>query len=349
MNRKARMFCGWLLALWGLSLVLPLWASAADDELKQGDWVIALSNSYYGNTWRKQMVEVFEAAAEEAKARGYIKDYIVLNGDGSINTQVAHMNSLILRNVDAIAINAASPTALNGVIEEAHRAGIKVLAFDSIVTSPYAWKLDFDFVALGEAAARYAVERLNGRGNVIIVRGVSGSAPDLEMYKGQMNVLSQYPDINIVATVYGEASATVTQRAIANILPGLPRIDAVIQQGGGDSYGAAQAFEAAGREIPIIIGDGSAEFIQWWLQKQRENGYETYSISSSPGIGAAAVWLLVAILNGLDVPQEMRQALTEVTRDNVHEYADLAPGTIVSPVYTWDYVLENIIRPYRSQ
>lgn len=43
-------------------------------------WVIALSNSYYGNTWRRQMVDAFKEAAEQAKKDGRIADYIVENG-----------------------------------------------------------------------------------------------------------------------------------------------------------------------------------------------------------------------------------------------------------------------------
>ncbi len=38
--------------------------------------MIALSNAYYGNTWRHQMVEAFQAAAEQAKKQGAISDYV---------------------------------------------------------------------------------------------------------------------------------------------------------------------------------------------------------------------------------------------------------------------------------
>ena len=78
------------------------------------------------------MVESFKEAAEQAKKEGRIADYIIENGDGSVNQQVAQMNGLILRGVDAIAINSASPTALNGVIEKACAAGIKVVAFGAL-------------------------------------------------------------------------------------------------------------------------------------------------------------------------------------------------------------------------
>ena len=111
----------------------------AEDAGKSADqkkkWKIALSNSYYGNIWRRQMVDAFKEAAEKAKAEGLISEYSIENGDGTVNQQNSQISSLILKGVDAIAINAASPTALNGVIDKACQAGIKIIAFDSIATA----------------------------------------------------------------------------------------------------------------------------------------------------------------------------------------------------------------------
>ncbi len=58
----------------------------------------------YGNTWRHQMVDAFQAVAAQAKKDGVISDYIVLNGDGSVNQQMSQMGDLILRHVDGIVI-----------------------------------------------------------------------------------------------------------------------------------------------------------------------------------------------------------------------------------------------------
>lgn len=330
-----------MLALSGAALAQG--DDSAQCTLPKGDWVIALSNSYFGNTWRKQMVQSFEAAAQAAKKDGLIKDYVIVNGDGTQNQQVAQMNSLILQGVSGIAMDAASPTALNGTIDSAHSAGIKVLAFDSIATSANAYRMDFDFVKLGVLETEYVNKRLNGTGNVLIIRGVSGSAPDQQMYEGQMNVLSRNPGLKVVGTVYGEASNTVTQSKVSNILPSLPDIDAVLIQGGGDSWGVVQAFEATNRPLPIIIGDGDAEFIQWWIKQNAADGYETYSVSSSPGIGSAALWTMVAMLNDVDVATDMKLPILEIGQDTLHEYADLQPGTIASPVYSCGYVLNNVI------
>ncbi len=77
---------------------------AGDEGIPSGKWVIGLSNSYYGNTWRKQMVDSFTEAATNAKNAGYIKDFMIQNGDGTVNAQIAQINSFILSGVAAIAI-----------------------------------------------------------------------------------------------------------------------------------------------------------------------------------------------------------------------------------------------------
>ncbi len=124
--------------------------------------VVALSNAYYGNAWRHQMAESFQAAAEQAKGEGLIADYIILNGDNSVNQQMQQMSDLILKHVDAIAINAASLTALNGVIEKACAAGIKVIAFDSIASAPCATTLNWDFADWQSTQVDWVAKQLGG-------------------------------------------------------------------------------------------------------------------------------------------------------------------------------------------
>jgi ribose transport system substrate-binding protein len=307
-------------------------------------WVIALSNSYFGNTWRRQMVDAFKEAAEQAKKDGRISDYDIENGDGSVNQQVSQMNGLILKHVDAVAINAASPTALNGVIEKACAAGIKVIAFDSIASSPCCYKLDFDFKGAHVESTKYIVGKLlGGKGNVLIIRGVKGSAPDQEMYAGQMEALKEFPSAKVIGEVYGQATTAVAQSAVSNILPSLAQVDAVLTQGGGDDYGVVQAFVQAGKPMPIVEGAGSSNFLKWWSDENKKNGYKTYSDSSAPGIGGAVLWLTLSILDGANPPKNLFMPYATVTVDNLSEYADLAPGTIVSPKYTEDWVKENLL------
>lgn len=309
--------------------------------------VIALANSFYGNTWRHQMVEAFEEAAEEAKAAGQVADYIVLNGDGSVVQQNSQMAELILKAVDVIAINAASETAVNGMIERACAAGIIVISFDSVASAPCNYQLNFDFLGYKAEQAEAVMQMLGGEGNVIVVRGVAGSAPDEAMYSAQQSVLEKYPDVNVVATVYGQATASVAQSAIANVLPSLPRVDAVLGQGGSDDVGIAQAFVQYGGEyegnMPIIEGGGGTDFIRWWAEANAENGYETISMNTTPGIGGAAFWLGLSLLQGAEAPKQMLMPVATVTNENLADYADVAPGRIISPSYSLEWVQDNLL------
>ena len=331
-----------------LAALAALTASgAASPALAQDKPVIALSNSFYGNDWRRQMVDAFTEAAEAAKTEGLIADYVVLNGDGSVPQQQSQLADLILRGVDAIAINAASETALNDVVSKACQAGIEVLAFDSLLTADCAHTLGFDFTAYKTEQAEATLDLIGGEGNVIVVRGVKGSGPDEEMYLAQKAVLDQHPDVTVVAEVYGQATAPVAQSAVANVLPSLPKVDAVLAQGGSDDYGIAQAFEQYGGEyegaMPVIEGGGSADFIRWWAEQQEASGYTTTSMNSTPGIGGAAFWVALALAEGEDVPQRMTMPVAVVEESNLSEYEDMPQGRIVSPTYTRDWVEETLL------
>lgn len=334
-----------LVAIMVVTMSVFAGAEAAPAEIPTGDWVIGLSNSYYGNTWRKQMVDSFTTVAEEAKAAGYIKDYIIQNGDGSVNAQIAQINSFILEGVDVICINAASATALNSVIDKAVAAGIHVVAFDSTVDNPNAYCMDFDFAGAYYQMGDYMAKTKDYKGNVVMVRGVSGSVPDELMYGGYMKVVEEHPDLKVIATVLGEADGTVAQEEFTKILPSLDKVDMIFNQGG-DTYGIIQAFEQANLEVPPMSGDNSAEFINWWLEQE---SYDTLSMRAAPACGSAAFWAALAILNGEEVPMKMDLALSIITADMAPQFTNMEAGSIAGADWTYDQVMEQIIVPSRSK
>ncbi|KIX13783.1 sugar ABC transporter substrate-binding protein [Dethiosulfatarculus sandiegensis] len=318
-----------------------------DWKLKKGKYVVALSNSYYGNTWRKQMVDNFTEAAESAKKQGLISDYIVQNGDNTVNSQISQINSFILQGVDAIVIDPASSTALNSVLKKAMKAGIKVITFDCSVTLDSVYAVDFDFVTFGYDSVVEMAKLVGEKAKVIIIRGLAGTSADEEMYQGNLKALKNYPNMEVLATVHGDFSATKTQEALLQVLPSLKKVDGVITQCGGDAYGAAQAFEQIGSlGRPVIIGDNSAEFLKWWSEVGKKDGeYKTYSRGTCPSVSSAAFWASLYILNGYDVPKKMICDYYTVYEKELGKYSNMEPGTIISPTYAPEYVLDSIIEP----
>jgi ribose transport system substrate-binding protein len=305
---------------------------------------IAVSNAYYGNNWRRQMVDAFRKTADQAKKDKLISGYVVLNGDNSVSAQISQMIDLILRKPDVILIDAASLTALNGVVQKACAVGIIVVAFDSIASAPCAYKIDWDFANWQRPLTEGIAKLMGGKGNLLIVRGVRGSAPDKLMYEQQIETLKRYPNIKVVGTVYGMATSAVTQSAVSNVLPSLPPIAGVIGDG---SFGTAQAFEQFGgaysNRMPVISGDGDANFIHWWIQQKQKNGYKTLSMNAAPSISEAALWVALEIVNHRKVPKYMKMSASTVTNDTVERFSGLKPGTAVASNYSADWVRRNLL------
>ena len=327
-----------------LAMSLSLGALAESDSVQygkysvpKGDWVIGLSNSYYGNTWRHQMVESFTNAAEEAKKAGLIADFIVQNGDNTVNAQIDQINSFILEGVDAICVNAASSTALNNVLHKAQEAGILVIAFDSVVDDPNIICMDFDFEEYGRLIGEYIAKVVGDGSNVVICRGVSGSAPEQILTATYEKVVAEH-SMNVVATVLGEADSIVAQEAFTKLIPSLDKVSAVLNAGG-DTWGIIQAYEAAGVQLPVIAGDNSAEFMKWWSEHP---DYDTISSRSAPQCGSCVLWVALAGLNGIELPMHIRLELATLYASDAPNFANMEAGTIAGYDFTYESAMARI-------
>ena len=89
-------------------------------------------------------------------------------------------------------------------------------------------------------------------GNLLEIRGLAGTSIDEAIHNGIVEAVAAHPEFKIVSTVTGDWDQTTAQKAVATVLPSLPDIVGVVDQGG-DGYGAAQALAAAGRPRPTII------------------------------------------------------------------------------------------------
>jgi ribose transport system substrate-binding protein len=292
---------------------------------KSGPIKIALSNYFNGNIWRKQMEASF---TETAKANPkYISKSTIVESNGSAPQQAQQIQSLVLQGYDAIVIDAASPTALNGAIQKACDAGVTVVVFDSLATAPCAYKVAFNYVQYGIDEATFAADQLGGKGNVLMVRGIAGNTVDADIYKGVQSVIKKHPDMKIVGEVYGQWTETVAQQEVAKILPSLPKVDAVLTNGN-DGGGALQAFQQANVDpLPLVIQGNAGQDLKLWKEVLAKNpSYKTMSVSSQPSISTTALWLAVLLKSGkgnaAKVPDKTIYApLLEIPEKNLDAWA----------------------------
>lgn len=305
--------------------------------------VIAFSHSFSSNSWQAASKLAAQTAIDVLTSEGKVSDYIYADAAGDVNTQISQINSMILEQPDVIMIDPTSATGLNGVIEKADQAGIPVLVFcDGPVTSTVPWDMESELAAYTEQLAQFIVDKLGGEGNVLNVRGVDGTGADNLEQEGTDAAFSKAPGIEIVGTVYGQWDEATAQSAVAQVLPSLPEIDAVMQQGG-SGYGIAQAFEAAGRPVPLIVMGNRGEELTWWAEQKEKTGYESLSLNPNPGMGASAVYVAYAIATGQDVPKKLIIPNLEVTQDTLADFSDLDSGDVAYQIYDQQWTQENVI------
>lgn len=320
-----------LISVAAVSAILMAGTASADTSGKR----IALSNNYAGNSWRQAMLKSWDKVTGKAVADRIVKEAPAFTtAENQATEQAAQIQNLILQGYDAIVLNAASPTALNGAVKEACSAGVTVVSFDGVVTEPCAWRIAVDFAKMGEVQLDYLAQRMTGGGNLLEIRGLAGVFVDDEIHKGITAGVQKYPQFKIVGSVHGDWAQTVAQKNVAGVLPSLPKVDAVVTQGG-DGYGAAQAFKAANRPTPLIIMGNRHDELTWWKQQKDANKYETMSVSIAPGVSTLAFWVAQQILDGKQVPKDMIVPFLRIDQENLEQnLANTEPGGVANVEYS---------------
>jgi ribose transport system substrate-binding protein len=289
-------------ALGALVVALAVGASVAGAKPERGNapvaakkYTIALSNSFIGNKWRIEMENLFKAACKMPPYKTQV-DCSIYNSGNDVSKQTQQISNLISQGVDAIVLNAASPTGLNGIIGQACARGILVVSYDNVVTAPCALKVNTDQLKFGQVLATDLARRIHGKGNVIMVTGVPGTFVDQERNKGALQVFQKYPGIKVVAKYTGMWDSSTAQRNTASQLPSLPKVDGIWAQGGTD--GVLKAFIDAKRvPLPPTAGEAENGFRKFMLGYQGQK-VQGISIGQPPYLVLASLELARQVLSG---------------------------------------------------
>jgi ribose transport system substrate-binding protein len=340
---------GMVAAAVGLSLAAAACASSSSGTgssagaSSKSKIVIGFSQAFSSNAWQKANDQAVATAARILTKEGKISGYKFVDANNNADTQISQIQDLILQHVSVLMIDPTSASALNGVIAKAITAHIPVLVFsDGPVTSTQPYELVFDLASTGEALTKYVGQRLHGKGNVLNIRGVAGAGGDQAFQNGVNVGLKAYPGLKVVSTIYGEWDNATTESKLAGVLPGLPKIDAVIQQGG-EGYGAAEAFHDIGRATPLIVMGNQGAELRWWYQQDQGGGYTTESIGTNPGIGAAAVYVAYAIATGQKVPKTMTYPNLTITQAELPSYQSVPADGQATKIYDQAWTQKNIL------
>lgn len=304
MRRRLTLFLSAVLAM---ALLLPACSGGMNNEQatktppkSKDDFkplVVGMSNGYIGNGWRTQMTEAIETLAKEYEEKGLIEKLIVQHAGVDVNNQISQIRNMINANVDLLLIDPNSETALNPVIEEAHKKGITVIAFDQPVTSEHAINVVINQQEFGKNLAEWLVKELGGKGDIVMVTGLAGHPANVNRLIGMNEVLAKNPDVKVLTEVNGNWDEANAQQVTSNLIASYPNIDGVLTQDG-MALGVVNAFEAANKELPVITGENMVGFLKKWKKLKDDKDFSTYGQNNPPGIGATALGFGVRLLQG---------------------------------------------------
>ena len=123
------------------------------------------------------------------------------------DSQVSFINTAAQQGVGALVVSANDPTAICDALEEARDAGVKVITFDSD-TDPECRDVfvnQADAEGIAKAQVEMIAEQIGGSGEIAILSAAANATNQnawIELMEAELE--ANYPDIELVDTVYGD-------------------------------------------------------------------------------------------------------------------------------------------------
>jgi len=238
MNSKLKTLC--------LFLVISI-SIAAQPALKIGFSV----GDFSSDRW-SQEPKFFE---DEAKALGVEVLFEYAYGDA--DKQLEQVRKLIHSGIKVLLVFPTSTDNWTPVVEEAHKAGIQVIAYERMLkNAPVDYFFSFQNEGVGRQQAQYAVDH-RPKGNYILLGGPTSDLNSLLFMKGQKDVLQPYidkGDINIVLAKHLNTwNAIDAFTEVQSYLNSTTQIAAILAANDDLAGGAIMALDMASTEYNIII------------------------------------------------------------------------------------------------
>ena len=237
--------------------------------------------------------------------------------------QIKVVEQFTTRGVDGIVIAPLDDTALVRPLKEAASEGIPVVVIDSGIN----WDGQVSFAATdnfhgGELAAAELARLLDGKGKVVVMRYVEGSASTSKREEGFIDAIrSNHPDIEILSdNQYGGATLEGCLSTAENMLDRYSEIDGIFAPCEPVTVAFMRTLGQSGRKSKTkLVGFDASKAL---VDGLRSGGVDALVVQSPFRMGEAGVELLVKHLDGEEVPKRLDTGVAVITLANMNEPAN---------------------------
>ncbi|WP_168991446.1 ABC transporter substrate-binding protein [Paraburkholderia sp. UYCP14C] len=280
---------------------------------KAGPWVIGFSWPGVGNTWIVQAIKEAQFAASKDPN---IKDLRIVEANWQPAKQVADIEDLMARKVDALVILPINPELVKAQIAEARAKGIPVIVYSARGTTVDSTVL---FSAGGEYFGRvggeFLKDQLKGKGTVWAFRGVAGSSDDTARYNGFRKAIDG-TGIKIGAEVYGEWNYVKSKQLCENLLESGRPVDGIWFSGAEMTRACVDVFKELGKPLVPMTGEGNNGYLRIW----KAHGLKSVGAVFTPGLGVGMVRAATALLSGQSLYTVYDSDPKPITTTNLDQY-----------------------------
>jgi ribose transport system substrate-binding protein len=177
-------------------------------------------------------------------------EVIYIDAQNDSSKQVAAVETFISQKVDGMLISPMTVDSIVPAIEEAVKAGIPVVTVDRKAnTDKVLVHVGADNVEGGRAAARFVVQKLGGKGNIIELEGTPGASPAIDRKKGFDEVIAQNPGLKILVSQTAQFDRAKGHDVMENLMQAYPSYGAVFGANDEMIIGAIEAMSSAGVDL----------------------------------------------------------------------------------------------------
>src|SRR5215210_2485797 len=237
----------------------------------------------------------------------------------AIDEQIAVVEDMLTKQVDALAVAPTAPNQLKPVLERASKQ-IPVLIIDSDIPS---WDgktsyIGTDNVEGGRVAGEYIIDQMNGSGTLALINGVPGATSGEDRIAGVKDAVKG-TDIEVVAEVAADFDRAKGVSAMEDILQNNPDVNAVFAANDQMALGALEVLKCRGKtgDVLLVGYDGTEEATVAIIE---DEGIDATVAQNPYKMGLVGVKEAVNAAKDKPVPKTINTGVTLVTPENAESY-----------------------------
>jgi ribose transport system substrate-binding protein len=248
---------------------------------------------------------------------------ITIKTAANAGEQANQLQDLVTANkINALVIFPFESGALTRPVAQVKSKGVYVTVVDRGLTDTSAQDayVAGDNTAFGRIPAEYLAKALNGKGNIVALRGIPTTL-DNERMNAFNDVLKNYPDIKLLDAQYGNWNRDDAFKVMQDYLTRFKQIDAVWAADDDMAVGVLKAIEQAKRDdIKIVFGGAGAKGMVKTLIDGTDPRIQA-NVSYSPKFIYDAITLTAeARLKGEALPATTIIPSVLITKDNAKDF-----------------------------